>query len=388
MSDHTPRTTPATDATPDFATLLDPAQAPDELGRIGTFAIKRLIGFGGMGMVFEAEDTTLHRRVAVKVLRPDLADADLAKRFLREARAAAALHNDHIVTIFQVGEHNGFPFLVMEYLKGEPLDQRLERDGWLPVAEALDIGRQVAEGLKVAHAEGLVHRDVKPANIWLVGDRPGTYRRVKLLDFGLAKPVHRDDRLTDHGQIVGTPFFMAPEQIYGGPIDGRTDLFALGCVLYRAMTGRNAFAQDHTTAALRSTLNDEVTTFKDTSPQISRSVAEFVSELLNKDPDRRPTSAAAVVERIKLLEGGDSVALPRGIARPVPPPAPGVVRPPRPHFGHMSWEFWLGAAMILAALLVFLAALIWRYAGPRDDEENPHKEKAAVVYPSAGGGGV
>jgi urea transport system substrate-binding protein len=366
-------TSPHPDRPPDFSAFLDPPQAPDELGRLGTFVVRRVLGHGGMGIVFEAEDLTLHRRVAIKVLRPDVAGDDLTRRFLREARVAASLHDDHIVTIFQVGEHDRCPFLVMEYLKGETLAQRLDRDGWLPVAEALDIARQVAEGLKAAHAAGLVHRDVKPANVWLVADQPGgPYKRVKLLDFGLAKPVHVDDGLTEHGQVVGTPHFMAPEQIYGGAVDGRTDLFALGCLLYRTLTGQNPFQRDHTTAVLRAAMEEEVSSLGKAAPQVPRRVTDYVRQLLNKDPDRRPSSAAEVAKRLGELE--------RGCGDPTPRPLQTLMTGRLPG-GKVGAGVWVGAGMVLAAALVGLTALVVRFSGNGEaGEEDTHGQHDGPVF--------
>jgi serine/threonine protein kinase len=210
---------------------LAPPRAPGELGRVGRYRILRELGRGGMGVVYEAEDTKLLRRVALKVMRPEAAvNRQGRERFLREARAAAALTHDHIVPIHDVGEENGAPFLVMPLLQGETLQARLKRTRWaLRVAEALRIAREIAEGLEAAHAARTIHRDVKPANVWL---EEGT-GRVKLLDFGLARPAEADGQMTGAGAVLGTPAYMSPEQASGGRhVDARTDLFSLGTVLY------------------------------------------------------------------------------------------------------------------------------------------------------------
>src|SRR4051812_16155442 len=174
--------------------FLAPPQQPDELGRLGPYRVLAVLGAGGMGIVFRAEDPQLARLVALKAMLPALAASDSARqRFLREARAAAAIKHDHIVTIHQVGEDRGAPFLAMEFLEGEPLDARLQREGKLPVAEVLRIGREIALGLAAAHKRELIHRDIKPANVWLEGDpgalATGVGGRVKILDFGLARAV-------------------------------------------------------------------------------------------------------------------------------------------------------------------------------------------------------
>src|SRR5437764_5748351 len=163
-------------------------------------------------------------------MRPALASGKAARqRFLREARAAAAVKHDHIVTIYAVGEDRGVPFLAMEFLEGEPLDARLEREKNLPMAEVLRIAREISEGLAGAHDKGLIHRDIKPANVWLEGQ----WGRVKILDFGLARAAREHAQLTQTGAILGTPAYMAPEQARGETVDARCDLFSLGCVLYR-----------------------------------------------------------------------------------------------------------------------------------------------------------
>src|SRR6202043_252637 len=172
-------------------------------------------GHGGMGVVFLGEDAKLGRKVAIKAMLPHLAGSKSSQqRFLREARAAAALEHDHIVPIFHVDEDRGAPFIVMPFLKGEPLDARLERDRSLPPAEVLRIGREVAEGLGAAHEAGLVHRDIKPANIWLE-TQPSGPPRAMILDFGLARVQADNIQITQSGVIVGTPAYMSPEQARG-----------------------------------------------------------------------------------------------------------------------------------------------------------------------------
>src|SRR5262249_53059125 len=214
----------------------------------------RLLGAGGMGLVFEAQDPDLRRPVALKVMRPEVAArAEARQRFLREARTAAALNHDHVLPIYQVGEANGVPLIAMPLLAGEALEARLRREGRLPVAEVLRIGRETAEGLAAAHAAGLVHRDLKPSNLWL--EAPGG--RVKVLDFGLARPLQTDVHLTASGVVVGTPGYMSPEQADGEPLDGRSDLFSLGCVLYRAATGVSPFQGKTLSALLLAVARDD-----------------------------------------------------------------------------------------------------------------------------------
>ncbi len=276
--------------------FLAPPQAPDELGRLGPYRVLQVLGAGGMGVVFRAEDPQLQRLVALKAMLPSLAASDSAKqRFLREARAAAALKHDHIVTIHQVGEDRGTPFLAMEFLEGESLDDRLKREGKLPLAEVLRIGREMAEGLAAAHERGLIHRDIKPANVWLEGKKG----RVKILDFGLARAVGQENQLTQQGAIIGTPAYMAPEQGQGLSLDARCDLFSLGCVLYRVATGKPAFGGTDIISTLMAVATEKPRPPHELEPGLPTSVSELIIRLLAKWPEDRPVSAQAVAETLE-----------------------------------------------------------------------------------------
>jgi serine/threonine protein kinase len=223
---------PDTGRDPNLTAFLAPPQSDGELGRLGKYRVLKVLGQGGMGVVFQAEDPRLRRVVAIKAVLPGLAgSASVGQRFLREAQAMAAVKHDHIATIYQVDEERGVPFLAMEFLQGESLEERLQREEKLSVAEVLRIGREMAEGLEAAHAIGLIHRDVKPANVWLEAPRS----RVKILDFGLARPASQDAGITQEGTVLGTPAYMAPEQARGEPLDARQTCSAsaaccTGCV--------------------------------------------------------------------------------------------------------------------------------------------------------------
>lgn len=217
-------------------TLLGPTDDPRMLGRIGPLEVSGCVGVGGMGVVFKARDPALDRYVAVKVLSPQLAASEVARvRFHREAKAAAAVVHDNVIAVHQVSSYQGLPYLVMPYLPGPSLDQRLKRSGPMPVVEALRVARQVAAGLAAAHDQGLIHRDIKPANILLSGDT----ERAILTDFGLARAAD-DATLTRSGALAGTPQFMAPEQARGEPTDTRSDIFSLGALLFAMLTGHPA----------------------------------------------------------------------------------------------------------------------------------------------------
>lgn len=283
--------------------FLAPAEKQGELGRMATYRVLRLIGSGGMGMVFEAEDVTLQRRVALKVMKPEMAvDLKARERFLLEARTAASVPHDNIVTIFQVGQFNDIPFLAMQYLEGESLEARLEREGPLPLADVLRIGREVALGLSAAHREGLIHRDIKPANIWLeIEALGGPFKRVRLLDFGLARPASSQRNLTGTGLIVGTPGFLAPEQAKGLPLDHRCDLFSLGCVLYCMICGAEPFGGTDVLAVLSALATEDPKPLEEHDPKVPPALSNLVHQLLAKKPEERPGSAGEVAEELMAI---------------------------------------------------------------------------------------
>ncbi|HEY7330203.1 MAG TPA: protein kinase [Gemmataceae bacterium] len=271
---------------------LAPSQISGHLGRLGSYEVVETIGRGGFGVVFKAFDPSLNRFVALKVLAPHLAsNAAARKRFAREARAAAAVRDEHVVAIHNVEEANGLPYLVMEYISGISLQQRLDRDGPLALEEILRIGRQTAAGLAAAHAQGLIHRDIKPANILLENN----VERVKITDFGLARAAD-DAGLTQSGTLAGTPQYMAPEQTRGEPLDHRADLFSLGSVLYAMCTGRPPFRAESTLAVLRCINEDSPRPIRQINPSIPPWLEEIISILQAKDPDQRFSSAAEVAD--------------------------------------------------------------------------------------------
>jgi serine/threonine protein kinase len=289
--------------------FLAPPEQPDELGRLGPYRVLKVLGAGGMGVVFQAEDPKLKRKLAIKAMLPALAASETAKqRFLREAQTAAAIEHDHIVPIYQVGEDRGVPFIAMPFLKGEPLDERLNRDRNLPLTEILRIGREAAKGLSAAHAAGLVHRDIKPANMWLEGEEG----RVKILDFGLARAAAEGPQLTQQGAIIGTPAYMAPEQGRGEQMDGRCDLWSLGVVLYRMCTGQLPFQGNDTVSTLLSVMTTEPAPPAQVNSKVPAALSDLVMKLLQKDPAQRIASAQEVVEALRLLEQqeGPTVAVP------------------------------------------------------------------------------
>ena len=294
---------------------LRPPLAAGEIGRLGPFRVVKFLGAGGMGAVYEAVDSKLGRSVALKVIRPRLADSATAQaRFLREARTAATFEHAHVVSIFQVGEDNGVSYLAMPLLRGLTLGQRLKQDARLTTAEVLRIGREIAEGLAAAHLHGLIHRDIKPGNIWL----DEISNRVKILDFGLARLVNDPARLTDDGTVLGTPAYMAPEQARGQcELDYRSDLFSLGGVLYRMATGQRPFPAENTADLLMAVAWSDPIPPRQLDPEISPVLEDLILRLLAKDPAARPQSADFVVEAIHDLEGRIAPAAPLGPGLPV-----------------------------------------------------------------------
>lgn len=259
----------------------------------------------------------------------------------------AAVAHDNVVHVYQVAEERGTPFLAMPLLAGESLEARLRREKVLPHAEVLRIGRETAQGLAAAHARGLIHRDVKPRNIWLEGE----HGRVKLLDFGLARATDADVRLTQEGRIAGTPAYMAPEQAQARDCDPRCDLFSLGCVLYQASTGRLPFRGDNDLAILVSLTTDQPPPPRQVNPAVPAPLSDLIVSLLSKDPNHRPATAQAVVAAIRALEQTATAQLPA--TPPVSPmPAPRRSRPRRRFLAVAAAVVFLIAAGLLAQFII------------------------------------
>jgi uncharacterized membrane protein/tRNA A-37 threonylcarbamoyl transferase component Bud32 len=278
--------------------------------RIGDFTIVRVLGEGGMGTVYLAEDVRLGRKAAIKTMKPELAaKPENRLRFVREARAAAAVEHDNIVPIWQVGESaDGSPFIAMPFLQGEMLEARLKREPIQPPGIILKVAREVAEGLAAAHACGLIHRDIKPGNIWIEGDPEsrdlaGQARRCKILDFGLARSVGTEDvQITASGMILGTPAYMAPEQASGETVDYRADLFSLGVMLYRMSTGRMPFAGPNMMAVLNALATTTPPPAQTLNRKLPQALSDLIARLMNKDPAGRPHSAAEVATAVRQIE--------------------------------------------------------------------------------------
>lgn len=347
---------------------IQPCLAPTDddsmLGRLGPYEIAGIVGSGGMGIVLKGHDRALDRFVAIKVLKPHLATSGAArKRFLREARAAAGIVHDAVIAIHGVGEADGLPYLVMPYCRGTTLAKRLRDRGPLDLREILRIGLQTARGLAAAHAQGLVHRDVKPANILLEDG----VDRVLLTDFGLARAAD-DASLTVTGLLAGTPHYMSPEQALGKPIDARSDLFALGAVLFTMATGSPPFRAESSHAVLRMVTDVEPADVRLANPDMPAWLAGIVGRLLAKDPAARFQSAAEVAGILEacLAHVNDPLAIPlppevvrAAQAKPSPAaPAHDHQATPRTFLASLRRIMSDQRLLSIAALVIFLMALL------------------------------
>jgi eukaryotic-like serine/threonine-protein kinase len=288
---------------------------------LGPYEIQSPLGAGGMGEVYRARDTRLGRDVAVKILPASLTqDADRLHRFEQEARAVAALNHPNILAVFDIGQHDGSPFLVTELLEGESLRDVLEA-GSLPQRKALEYGVQIAHGLAAAHEKGIVHRDLKPENIFVTKDG-----RIKILDFGLAKLAQIAGTGSDEvtlttphtavGVVMGTASYMAPEQVRGETVDARADIFAFGAVLYEMLSGVRAFRRDTAAETMTAVLKEDPPEFADLGRGISSTLDRIVRRCLEKSPDQRFQSARDLSFALSALSGTEVSGVARAAALP------------------------------------------------------------------------
>jgi serine/threonine protein kinase len=275
----------------DVLSFLSPPTRPDSLGRLGHYEALEVLGKGAFGIVLRAFDEILQRVVAVKVMAPQIATTSPArKRFMREAQSSAKVRHENVVHVYDVKDHP-LPYLVMEFIPGETLQDKLNRTGPLDVNEVLRIGRQIAEGLAAAHATDLIHRDIKPGNVLIEdGDQ-----RVKITDFGLARAAD-DASISQSGIIAGTPMYMAPEQAKGEKLDQRADLFSLGSVLYQMVSGRPPFRANSTVAVLKRVADDTPRPIREIIPETPQWLCDIIAKLHEKDPNDRFQSAREVAE--------------------------------------------------------------------------------------------
>ncbi len=283
---------------PADGTALRPKDSDSLVGRVlaDRYHILKRIGEGGMGRVYLGEHVKMNRQCAIKVMNPALVnDTESAARFAREASSAARIIHPNVAAVFDYGESDGLIYLVMEYVDGQPLSRILAREAPLSVERALDLARQIADGLGAAHELGIVHRDLKPDNILVTRTRTG--REVpKVVDFGIAKAVQdtTGESLTRTGLVIGTPEFMSPEQLLGDPVDARSDLYALGCILHLMLTATPPFAAGTREQMIKRRLSEEAPHVQQLDPGLPDSVDRIVERLLARSPGDRYGSAAEV----------------------------------------------------------------------------------------------
>jgi serine/threonine protein kinase len=369
--------------------FLQPTDKPGLLGLLGPYEVVREIGRGGMGVVLEARDPSLQRVVAIKVLSPCLAWSQRARRrFVREARSAAAVNHAHIVTVYGVEECDGLPCLIMQHVAGESLQARLDHVGPLSVEEVVQIGLETAAGLAAAHAQGLIHRDIKPANI-LIADcgsqiadssdqsaiRNPQSAIVKITDFGLARMVD-DVGLTQNGVVAGTPEYMAPEQARGERVDHRADLFSLGSVMYAACTGKPPFSGSSTVAVLRHVCDDEPAPIHSLNSAVPAWLETLIGKLMAKNPADRIQSA---VEVVTLLDGFCAhLQKPEKVEPPNLPSMPGQSRQEQSRSRLLStWKYraWLATFVLLAVAGLITGFLLLRKDGPTKQAGQADKDQ-------------
>ena len=275
------------------------------------YRIERELGQGGMATVYLAEDLKHNRQVAIKVLKPELAAALGAQRFLAEIKTTASLHHPHILPLYDSGEAGDFLYYVMPYVEGESLRERLDRERRLPITDVLDIARNVADALGYAHARGVLHRDIKPENILLESGH------ALLADFGIARAIDaaKADRMTQTGIALGTPAYMSPEQAAGATsLDARSDLYSLGCVMYETLAGEPPFTGPSVQAVIAARFTETPPSVTSLRPEVPTGLSTVVAQLLALETEQRPGSAAAMIEQLR-TSGDQPVTLVSADAR-------------------------------------------------------------------------
>jgi hypothetical protein len=322
------------------------------------YRIEQRLGRGGMGLLYLALEPGLERRVALKLIAPEAASDDVfAKRFAEESRIAAAIEHPNVVPIYAAGQEEGVPWIAMRYVAGSDLGRRLAREGRLGPRQAVELIAQIGNGLDAIHAAGLVHRDVKPANVLLSGE-PGA-EHAYITDFGVARNVATESGLTQTGRFVGTLDYVAPEQISGGPVDARVDVYALGCLLFKLLTGAVPFPREGEAARLYAHLHDPPPVPSLYAPEAPMALDDVVVRAMSKQPDDRYPSAGDLGRAAQAALGGTPVAAPeRTVAtgaaatRESEPPTQKLPDEPQAGPGRRGLLLGVGALALVAAVVL------------------------------------
>ena len=345
------------------------APAPRTGTEFAGYRIDGLLGRGGMGVVYRAEHPRLGVRIALKLMAPEfVTDEGFRERFVREARVAAGIGHPNIVPIYDFGEWQGDLYIAMRYIRGQDLGALVRAHGVLTVSETHAIALQIASALDAAHRSGLVHRDVKPANILLeAGPDPDMPPFAYLADLGLSKEVSVEGGATASGELLGTIDYMAPEQINGSAVDGRTDVYSLACVLFECLTGTVPYTRENKAAILWAHLNDEVPLASDQNPRLPGRVDAALARGMSKEPEHRFATAQDLVDALgaplaapTVADPGDADTVRMEGSRTTPAP------PPRPAGQRRARAFWIAAAAVGALLVGGIVAAVIVFTGGSD----------------------
>jgi serine/threonine protein kinase len=351
----------------------------------GRYRLEAKLGSGGMSTVYLARDQTLDRQVAVKVMHREMSEqADQLERFRQEARSVAKLSHPNVVSVIDAGEDGGHPYIVFEYVEGETLKQRINRDGALDPQEAIAYAIEIARGLSMAHARNMVHRDIKPQNILI--DAEG---RAKLTDFGISRQLEQDG-MTATGRVLGTTDYVAPEQAMGRKVDPRTDIYSLGVVLYEMLVGQVPFSADSQVGVAMKHVNEELPDVQRRRPEVSAAVALVVERSTAKNPDERYQKVGEMIDdlstalEVEAARAGSTTGEATSVLDAVPPPNRKLSRRKR-------WSWAAIVAVLLIAAAVLLAVLLisngdFGGGGANKGKGNPVSISSATDYDPQGDG--